>query len=253
MGPDDYKYLFELEEDFWWFEGMRATTASFLGSFLPAGIDRLILDAGCGTGQNLNWLEQYAGQGAVTGLDLSSIALAYSRMRGHEKLVLGSSEKLPFEASTFDFVTSFDVVGQLPDQQACLRAIQEMYRIIKPGGLCFLRVAAYSWLHSSHDEALGTARRYSRSSLSRLFRNAGFRILRKSYLNMLLFPVAASRRLILKPLKLSPEGSDVKPLSPFMRALNPALKAALLSESRLISWGINLPFGLSVVCLARKP
>ena len=49
MRSEDYAHLYALEEDFWWFEGMREITSHCSTRCLPAGkID--ILDAGCGTG-----------------------------------------------------------------------------------------------------------------------------------------------------------------------------------------------------------
>ena len=56
MQTEDYEYLYQLEEKFWWFAGMREITAVLLDPFLRGERDRVILDAGCGTGGNLEWL-----------------------------------------------------------------------------------------------------------------------------------------------------------------------------------------------------
>ena len=42
MQTEDYQYLYELEERFWWFAGMREVTASLLNPLLPQR-DRAIL------------------------------------------------------------------------------------------------------------------------------------------------------------------------------------------------------------------
>src|SRR5215470_13762183 len=131
MQAEDYEYLYHLEEDFWWFPGMREVTASLLDPLLPSR-DRVILDAGCGTGGNLEWLARYAGNGRVVGIDLISTALDFCRKRSHERLTQASATDLPFAAESFDLITSFDVIVQIPGQGADDRAIGEMFRVLKP-------------------------------------------------------------------------------------------------------------------------
>src|SRR5688500_14825684 len=67
---EDYAYLHILEDSFWWFTGMRGVTAALLDPVCPPERNRLILDAGCGTGGMLAWLKRYAGTGRVIGIDL---------------------------------------------------------------------------------------------------------------------------------------------------------------------------------------
>jgi SAM-dependent methyltransferase len=254
MRDEDYEYLYALEEEFWWFAGMREITAALLDPFCPPGRDRLILDAGCGTGGMLTWLGRYAGGGSVAGLDYVAGALRFCRQRGHESLVRASATDLPFADSTFDLVTSFDVLVQLPGEGADERAMREMLRVLKPGGVAFVRAAAYEWMRSGHDEALDTQRRYGLGLLTERMERAGFRTLRTTYANALLLPAAALRRLVLKRIGLADAGSDVKPLPPRLGWLNRALAGALKAEARLLrNSRAKLRAGLSAVCVAEKP
>lgn len=143
MRFEDFAQLYALEEDFWWFVGMREITASLLNPILAAGQDRQVLDAGCETGINLTWLERYAGGGRVVGVDLDSGALDFCRARGHKDVARASTTALPFGDETFDLVTSFDVLVHLPGEGADERALAEMYCVLRPRGVCFVR-AAYS-------------------------------------------------------------------------------------------------------------
>ena len=253
MNTEDYEYLYQLEEHFWWFAGMREITASLLDPALP-GRERAILDAGCGTGGNLEWLARYAGGGRIAGIDLIETALRFCRARGAARLAQASATALPFADESFDLVTSFDVLVQIPGAGADEAAIREMFRVLRPGGVAFVRCAAYAWMMSGHDRALGTQRRYRLEELEEKLRRAGFEILRGTYANSLLFPVAAVRRLALKRLGLADSGSDVKPLPPHLEWLNRLLRRALLREARFLQRpGAKLPAGLSVICIARKP
>ncbi|HEX4949491.1 MAG TPA: class I SAM-dependent methyltransferase, partial [Blastocatellia bacterium] len=203
MQTEDYQYLYDLEAQFWWFVGMRDITASLLDPYLPQTQDRVILDAGCGTGGNLEWLRRYAGNGTIIGLDYVGTALQFCRQAGHDQLVQASATHLPFAAATFDLVTSFDVLVQIPGAGADDQALREMARVLRPGGLAFVRAAAYAWLRSGHDAALDTQRRYLLRELREKLERAGFTIKRATYANSALLPVAAVRRLAMKPLGLA--------------------------------------------------
>ncbi|PYS77437.1 MAG: methyltransferase type 11 [Acidobacteria bacterium] len=254
MKAEDYANLYALEQDFWWFAGMREITAALLDAACAPAESRLVLDAGCGTGGNLTWLARYAGSGRVMGVDLAPDALRFCAERKHRGLAQASVTDLPFADSTFDLVTSFDVLVQLPGEAADERAMREMYRVLRPGGVAFLRVAAYRWMTSGHDRALGTQRRYTLGELVGKVERAGFKTLRATYANSLLLPVAAFRRLLLKRAGLADRGSDVKPLPPSLRWLNRALEGVLRGEASILQGSrLRLPFGLSAICVAERP
>lgn len=253
MQTEDYEYLYHLEETFWWFVGMRDVTAVLLDPFLPPA-NRTILDAGCGTGGNLEWLERYRGDGQIVGIDLVGTALAFCRERGSRRLAQASATDLPFADASFDLATSFDVLVQIPGAGSDLQAMREMFRVLKPGGVGFVRGAAYEWMKSGHDEALSTYRRYGLEELRNKLKETGFEILRETYANSVLFPLVAVHRLLLKPLGLTTAGSDVKPLPDSLAWLNRLMTDALLWEAkRLRNPAARLPAGLSAICVVRRP
>ncbi|MFN0112598.1 MAG: class I SAM-dependent methyltransferase [Blastocatellia bacterium] len=257
MQNEDFEYLYALEERFWWFAGMREITASLLDPLLAEMLpeaDRTILDAGCGTGGNLEWLVRYSGKGRVIGIDTVPLAIEFCRQRNHPMLSLASATDLPFADESFDLVTSFDVLVQIPGEGTDDQSIDEMWRVLKPGGIAFVRGPAYRWMRSGHDEALDTVRRYTLGELRGKLERVGFQLLRETYANSLLFPAVAVRRLLFKPLGLADGGSDVKPLPPNLDWLNRLLTKFLLVEARLLkNPKVQLPAGLSVICIVQKP
>jgi ubiquinone/menaquinone biosynthesis C-methylase UbiE len=253
MQTEDFVYLYEVEDKLWWFAGMREIAAALLDEFCLEKDFESVLDAGCGTGLNLKWLERYAKAEAIAGLDVEKTALDFCRERGRNFLTQASATELPFSDESFDLVTSFDVLVQIPGERADEKAIAEMYRVLKPKGMAFIRAAAYEWMRSGHDKALNTQRRYTIDGLSKKLENAGFTVLRKTYANTLPFPLAVVRRLVLKPIGLSDKGSDVKPFPPSLEWLNRALTRTLLSEARFLKRpNAFMPFGLSAICVVRK-
>jgi SAM-dependent methyltransferase len=251
MKPQDYEYLYQLEENFWWFAGMREITASLLDPILSRDSRLRVLDAGCGTGGMLSWLQRYSGYRDVTGIDFSATALQFCKRRGQTKLARGSIARLPFADSTFDLVTSFDVLQHV-FHQGDFQALAEFQRVLRPGGIVFVRVAAYQWLRSGHDDSIAVQRRYTLPQLCAAMRDAGFGIRRATYANTLLFPVAAVKRLLFSPAGSAHPESEVKPWPKGLAWINGLLTLPLKLEAQALK-GINLPFGVSAICVGEKP
>ncbi len=253
MRPQDYVYLHQLEDEFWWFAGMREISAALLDPFCVNAAKSLrVLDAGCGTGANLEWLRRYAAVENIIGIDVSDQALNFCRRR-RSPLVRGSVTSLPFADASFDLVTSFDVLIYPPGAEADASALREMYRVLRPGGISFVRVAAYPSLYGDHDRATNAMRRYGLHTLKNRIEQANLKVVRATYANTLLFPAAAAQRRLLKSFSAN-RGSDVKPFSKRTAWMNRPLRKILSSEAYLLKRpGAKLPFGLSAICIARKP
>lgn len=247
MHEHDFELLYQLEESYWWFPAMREITDTIMRKEL-ARTGLRILDAGCGTGFNLGHYGA-GGRREVYGLDIAGAALTHVRKRGFEKVVQASITEIPFRSETFDMVFSFEVVTQTPyDMHPA--SLNEFYRLLKPGGHVFLRVPAFMWLWSSHDEELQVRYRYRRDELAGRMAKAGFAVEWTSYANGFLFPVILVRR-FLKRFGIG-GGSDVKPLPRGLGWLDGIFRSILTSEARWFESGRRLPFGLSLICYARK-
>src|SRR4051794_24745731 len=114
MRPQDYEHLYELEENLWWLAGMREITNALLDTTIKDGRSARILDAGCGTGGMMSRLTRYAADMDIVGIDFSENALRFCVERQHRMLARASVADLPFPDSTFDLITSFDVLQHVP-------------------------------------------------------------------------------------------------------------------------------------------
>jgi ubiquinone/menaquinone biosynthesis C-methylase UbiE len=251
MEDKEYLHMYAEEECHWWYVGMRSIVLSLLPpAFLP--MNPLVLDAGCGTGFNMEWLRQQYGA-SVIGFDYSPHGLDFCRRRGERVLARADAASLPFSNNVFDLVMSFDVLTQLKDEFARSAALGEFQRVLKPGGRLLLRVAAYEWLRSSHDTVIMTYHRYGRSELRNATVNAGLRLLRLTSANTILFPLAAAWRL-LKKAGLAAAGSDVRANTRGNNRLNRAMTSILGLEAAILRHSnCNFGFGLSIFLLAIKP
>ena len=100
------------ERDHFWFRGFRRFMAPLLADAVRGRQSPTILDCGCGTGHNLEWLRRY---GAAVGIDLTWTGLTFARSRGERTIARATAASLPFPDAVFDVVTSFDVIYALDD------------------------------------------------------------------------------------------------------------------------------------------
>ncbi len=245
MEPAEYRVMYQVEDHHWWYRGMAGISYAIARRWLPVRKTLRILDAGCGTGSNLQkHLPEF---GSAIGVDLSLLALQLCRSRHVHSLACASVSDLPLPAQSFDLVTSFDVLysSEVPDVPA---ALDEMARILVPGGYLLLRVPAYNWLRGRHDLQVHTARRFTLRQVAALLGSSGYKILHITYANMFLFPLALVKRLTDSFLPQRTAASD---LSIHFGWLNQVLLAVLRIEA-LMAARITLPFGLSVIALAQR-
>lgn len=128
-------------------------TAESEGAFLLPYIkpDSSILDVGCGPGTITTGFAKYASKGTIVGVDLSAEVLEKAKALAAQRNVSTQGpgsvtfqhgnvlDRLPFADASFDIVFSAQVFGHLPMPDAPLRALDEIRRVLKPGGLLATR------------------------------------------------------------------------------------------------------------------
>ncbi len=246
MNPAEFSNIAAAERSFWWYRGMREILFDTLDRLTPGrGISR-VLETGCGTGATaLDLTESYGWQ--VIGLDASPIAMQWLRSRGLRALQ-GDISRLPVAAACCDAVVSCDVLPHLAAGEEAA-AFSECARVIRPGGLLILRVAAFKWLRSRHSIFVGERQRFTRSLILELARASGFQPLRCTYLNCLALPGAWAKFRLIEPLFNSQPASGVGAMPAWLDWL---LLSALRAERAWLKRGHNLPIGQSILLIAER-
>ena len=247
MEPSEYDTLARLEESHWWYVGMRRIAIRLIRQLnLPQ--PARILDAGCGTGGGLRWLAQF---GTPTGIDWNERATAYALQASAQgaaqsaaRVARASIEALPFFAEQFDLVTSFEVLYHLAVSDD-VGALNEMARVLRPGGWLVVRVPAHDWLRGAHDRQVHTRQRYAARELRQKIKQTGLRLHRLTSVGLVLFPLAVVRRLLQTSHQVE---SDVALPAPL---INRCLSELLAAEGLWLKYG-PLPIGLSLLALAQK-
>ena len=242
MNDEEFELLDQIEETHWWFVGKRLILNALLRD-QPSG--QRMLDLGCGTGGIMrDWMDR----NRCVGIDRSELALRICVRAGFDQLARGDLNELPFRRESFDTVLLMDVIEHLEDDVAFLKKASE---ICTPGGQLVIAVPAFQLLWSQHDETFQHHRRYSARQLRAVISAAGLEPERTTYTNSLLFPVALVWRLL--SYRLGVERFAPKhDFWPIPRWLNSVLTGIYHVEAWLLSH-VNLPLGVSVVCIARKP
>src|SRR3989344_8198826 len=131
MERKEYNIMYEFENTYWWYVGRRAIINNLLNKLTAKNKYRQIVDFGCGTGKNCNFLKEYGQK--IIGIDNSNIALSYAKECGYDNVVLiNDNMSLPFGDTTVGMLALFDVLEHLSDEN---RALKEIHRILEYDGL----------------------------------------------------------------------------------------------------------------------
>ena len=236
-----YDRFAEVEDRHWWFVAHRRIMAKVI-RLLGLPVKARILDAGCGNGGQLQMLSAF-GEVYASEMDQEAreraIEKNIAQVVHHEAL----PERCSFKDEFFDLIALFDVLEHIEDDRKALEVLRAK---LKPGGKLLVSVPAFMFLWSPHDVANHHYRRYTRSQLLAIIKNAGYRALYSSYFNIFLFPIAVLMRYF-KRLK-GDAGHDLAMPS---AGVNRLLTAVFGSEALLVP-RLSLPFGVSLLAVATK-
>jgi ubiquinone/menaquinone biosynthesis C-methylase UbiE len=125
---DKYATEFSDTRKFFWRE------LEFLKEHVKGG--DTLLDIGCGNGRLLDMFDDINIQ--YTGIDFSKelIAIAKENRGDKGKFMYANALSLPFEDNSFDVVFSIAVLHHIPSRKNRVRFVSEIYRVLKPKGVC---------------------------------------------------------------------------------------------------------------------
>lgn len=233
----------EAEATHWWFVGRRTLFRRLLARY-AGDRDARVLDVGTSTGTNLRLLTDMDYRN-VTGLDPSPEAIRFCAEKGLPPVREGSITAMPFEDGSFNLVLATDVVEHVDADQ---EAVDEVARVLRPGGTALFTVPAFQSLWGLQDEVSHHKRRYRRTDFCALVDKAGFAVVDQFYFNYLLFgPIWLARRLI--PLVAPNAKSETELNVPLVNGVLHGIMQLDVATAPLV----RPPAGVSYLVLARKP
>jgi len=210
-----------------------------------------IVEIGCGNGNVLSYLSSTLEQ-EIWGADLFSKALKFCQERVDTPLVQLDTYSLPFTGA-LDVVCMFDTLEHL---SADTKVLDEVNRVLRPGGRVVLTVPAYRKLWSYFDESSHHQRRYDKAELRQKMEMAGFDVEMFSHYMMVLLPWVAVGRKIqewrhhITAATVTVDDmveADIK----VMPVVNEFLYWVCSAEKWLVPY-LGLPFGTSIIAVGCK-
>lgn len=253
----DASYFARLDaaRDHWWVRGMGSVATALLDD---RRTDLDVLDAGAGTGANVELVSPLAGCHRVRAIDVAWPAVVACAARYDDvDVVQASVVRIPFDSEAFDLVVCMDVLQHLPRADVGA-ALAEMWRVLRPRGRLLLRTgAAFGQRHAAERDDW---RLYRPRDLSSVVGGAGFHVLRTTHANSLPGLWASVprpwRRLLARgqPHEHAHGGEGLGIPAPVPRWKNAVLGAVLSLEARWLAHPRRrLPLGHSLYVLAEKP
>jgi len=239
-----YDELNNLEKSHWWFQARKKILTKLTEKYYKYQPEAKVLDIGCGTGAIL---EQLKGLGKVWGIEKDKLAVDYCRQKMPKANITQGIFPEEVPAEKFDLVTILDVLEHIADDE---KALQKASEILKPAGVLIVTVPAYKFIWSSHDQVNQHYRRYTLTELKQKLKKTGLRIKKISYFNTILFLPIVIGKVAKRIFGSSKPTSHLKDgLPPVF--LNQILEMIFSLEKDLLPF-FNLPFGISIIAIAKK-
>ena len=202
-----------------------------------------VLDVGAGSGGFVQELTNrgFDAIGVEPNPELRSLA---ARLHPNIHMVEGTTARvLENEKKGFDTITMIDVLEHIEDDAASL---QEMQKLLRPGGRLLLVMPAHSFLYGIRDRAYGHFRRYDKAYTVSLAESRGFRVSSLRHWNSIgVLPYLVSEKIFGRPLETS------------FRRKQSSLFGRFVQNSfhgwfRLVEHWVNFGFGLSIICVLER-
>lgn len=225
------------EPAYWWYRARADLLRTVLSPYVGRGAR--ILDIGSADGPSVSWLRT---DGLHVSMDLDPRGLGKNG-------VCASALALPFADNSFDIVAAFDVIEHCEPEKA---ALDEVARVLVPGGRFLMSVPAYQWAWSDFDEQNGHHRRYTRGRAVRAVERSGLRVERATHAFAGVFPFFVAERLARRLKRASSEAADVVKVPQVPKALEVVLMGLSRIDARILGRR-DIPFGSSVLVAATNP
>lgn len=236
--------LAEMEAGNFWFRSRNRLLIWALQRYFPEA--RNFLEIGCGTGFVLSGIRKALPELALCGSEVFSAGLSFAaeRLPGIELFQM-DARRIPFREE-FDVVGAFDVLEHVEQDEEIL---SQMYQATRKRGGILVTVPHHPFLWSQTDDYARHVRRYKTQELKDKVKRAGFDNVRVTSFVSLLLPL-----LIISRIKQRLTREDFDPMSEFRigSLMNATLEKILDGERAMIRTGLSLPFGGSLLLVARR-
>lgn len=248
FNPKFFQLMAQVEPAHFWFVSRNRILGDVLRKYFAAPAQ--VLEIGCGTGFVLSGMRALFPQASLSASDIFTEGLNYAARRVPDSFMFQMDARhIPFR-DEFDLIGAFDVLEHIEDDEAVLT---QLFLACNAGGGLALTVPQHRWLWSRMDDFAHHKRRYTRSEMVQKLERAGFHVAYSTSFVSLLLPLMMAARLLRKPAGAGMEDQmDAAGLS-IGKMTNFLMGVVMVAERGLIRIGLRMPFGGSLLVIAKKP
>jgi SAM-dependent methyltransferase len=236
------------ESSFWVRSRNRLFKRIVEGLQRPSGKTRF-LEIGCGTGGFIQKIVNNDNL-KITGSEIYLKGLLYAKRNLPDVDFIQFDVTKGVVDNEFDIIVAFDVIEHIDDDVA---AISNINKMLCNGGSLIVTVPQHMFLWSQLDEIVKHKRRYSRKELIAKLKNAGFDISYCTSFLFVLFPLMLISRIFDKGQdRICADEVALEKRVKFSKVLNWIFDHFMRIDECFISLGISLPFGGTLVVVAKK-
>jgi SAM-dependent methyltransferase len=229
----------------------RKHVMSQVRKYIPENNPQTILEVGCSTGLMLNALQREFPDALVAGSDveyqsLLSIADKYPAVPLFQ-LDLAEAE---VPENKFNCIVSLNVLEHIKDDKA---AVMNIAKLLKPKGILVLELPAGASLYDVFDKQLRHYRRYDMGNLVSMLESCGLKIIEKSHLGFLPYPVFWLRKKLNRRLLNADEKVQAGITSKYLHQTKRSkILSVLFRIEEQLRKVFYLPYGIRCLVTCRK-
>jgi SAM-dependent methyltransferase len=217
-----------------------------------AGDRPLVLEVGSSSGFLLPLIQEALPGALVMGSDSFGDSLqSLAQSKPSFPLLQFDLNACPLPTGSLDAVVLLNVLEHIEDDR---KALAQVFRILKPGGVAVIEVPAGAWLYDIYDELLKHFRRYDMAGLKAQARACGFKIRRSSHLGFFIFPpFALVKKWNQRKLSSSAEQKKAQVGRQIEEGQRNRLMEAVMNFELALGRTISYPFGIRCLLVLEKP
>jgi SAM-dependent methyltransferase len=212
----------------------------------------LVLEAGCSSGYLLEQIQREQPRLQVVGSDyLAAPLLGLARRLPAVPLLQFDLRDCPLPSQSFDAAVLLNVLEHIDDDQ---KALSEVARVLKPGGIAHIEVPSGPDCYDIYDEHLLHHRRYRLAGLVEQALREGFNVVKATHLGCFVFPAFYIVKQRNKKLLSLPREEKEKIVAQQIRQTGTSPLMGLVMKAEVAMGRIfSYPFGIRCVVVLRKP
>jgi ubiquinone/menaquinone biosynthesis C-methylase UbiE len=210
------------------------------------------LDIGSSSGFLLEDLKKAFPEAAIIGSDyLESVVRSAARRVEETPFIQFDLRQCPLENECIDGVTALNVLEHIDDDR---KALKEIHRILRRGGIAHIEVPAGPSCYDIYDEVLMHHRRYKLSELIATAKELGFQIERATHLGFSLYPAfrIIKARGRIRASRLSPAEKKAVVAAQIRTTARSKVMASMLALENWVGKYVAYPFGIRAIARLKK-